>query len=65
MKNGYCVQCGRMYDAPTVEDGLCPTCLADEQTNDPVPFDDEDFPRWKYSKTAMRERLGVTGNRDE
>jgi len=33
--------------------------------NDPVPDVDEDRPRWKYSKAAMRERLGVTGDRDE
>jgi hypothetical protein len=63
MKRGYCLECNAMYEAPTVEDGLCPKCLALGPKNDPSAYDDP-FP-WKYSREALRERLGVSGDKDE
>jgi hypothetical protein len=63
MKRGHCVECNQAYESPEIEDGLCPQCLTLERQNDPGPY--ADTPPWKYSKAAMRERLGVSGDRDE
>lgn len=65
MKRGHCLECGSEYDAPQIEDGLCPRCQKLEPQNLPLPMVDGERVLWKFSKTAMRERLGVTGDRDE
>lgn len=64
MKRGHCIECGHAYEAPEVIDGLCPSCLALEPKNDPAAYVDD---LWlpKYSRARMRERLGVSGDRDE
>lgn len=64
MKRGHCVECGNAYEAPEVIDGLCQRCVSLEPRNDPSGvYDDGEL--WKYSRAAMRERLGVSGDRDE
>lgn len=64
MPRGHCVQCGHSYEADQIEHALCPACLRFEPQNDPTPIDDELMPQWEFSKAAMRERLGTTGNED-
>lgn len=63
--NGFCVECSRHYTADKIEDGLCPRCQAMEPKNDPREYDDEHLPRWRWTRSAMRERLGITGDLDE
>ncbi len=62
--NGHCMVCGQPYEAPNVQDGICPSCKALEPKNDPGPVYD-DGPPWPWSRAAMRERLGISGDRDE
>lgn len=64
---GYCPGCTASFPSPIVTDRLCPTCQAEEDCHqvaeDEVAYiDDEPH---KYSRAAMRERLGVSGNVDE
>jgi hypothetical protein len=59
-----CLYCdgGFMADRDT---DVCPQCesrVRGEYKNDPTP--DYDSP-WKLSKPVMRERLSVSGNKDE
>jgi hypothetical protein len=65
---GYCLECSAMYPSPVPTDGLCPICQAHEDRvyqNRPLPYDDVETKPWEFSKAAMRERLGVTGDSDE
>ncbi len=59
--------CGVEFRTNTAADhGLCPACqqIEDEMyANDPSPFVETD--PWPWSRSAMRERLGVTGDVDE
>jgi len=64
LPRGHCVECCRPYGADQIEDGLCPVCRALDPRNEPE-LGVEEGPSWKYSKAAMRERLGVSGDRDE
>jgi len=68
-RHARCLDCGREHETDQLpDDALCSFCRSYYEgmyANDPVPDVDEDRPRWKYSKAAMRERLGVTGDRDE
>ena len=66
MRLGYCTDCSAMFESPVVRDGLCPLCQRDEDAiykNDPTPDVETDSRQW--TKAAMRERLGVTGDVDE
>lgn len=66
LRLGYCVECDASYESPTVTNGLCPICQKAEDRryrNDPTPYVDTDTR--KYTKAAMRERLGVSGDVDE
>lgn len=65
MKRGHCIECGTSYESRQIEDGLCPRCLRLEPQNCPLPMVDGERVLWKWSKTVMRERLGVSGDRDE
>lgn len=61
---GHCIECGQAYPSElVVPDGICPNCKAFDPQNDPSPY--VEGPTWKYSKANLRERLGVTGDRDE
>ena len=64
--NCRCAFCDRTWDSDTDSDE-CPECEATyeralEQTKEMPPPNLEDRP---WSKSWMRERLGVTGNVDE
>lgn len=63
---GWCPECGASFDSPVAIDRLCQKCQASEDAvyaNDSTPSVDTD-PQ-PFSKAAMRERLGVTGDVDE
>lgn len=59
--------CGKEYWTKTAADhGLCPDCQRiehEQYTNDPAPYVETDS--WRWSRSAMRERLDVTGDVDE
>lgn len=59
-----CEDCERSFKADT-DARQCPRCTAIEDAayrNDPLPVD---LPPAPWTKTAMRERLGVCGDVDE
>lgn len=65
MHIGYCLDCGRSYEAERAVDALCPECQAHEDRvyqNITTPYVETE--PWPWSKAAMRERLGVTGDED-
>jgi hypothetical protein len=65
LRLGYCPACTSSFESPIVTDRLCPECQAREDAiyaNDPTPPVDTDTR--PYTRAAMRERLGVTGNED-
>lgn len=61
-----CRDCGAKFksEQDSEQCRLCAALEAEEYKNDPTPGPAPDFP-WRYSKAAMRERLGVSGDRDE
>lgn len=59
-----CVHCDLPFTADHFTDELCPSCEAIEKAQY-APKPDLPFTPWRHSKTAMRERLGVSGDRDE
>lgn len=65
MKLGHCLDCGQAFESEIVKDDVCPACAELEPRNDPSIQDDADHPRWRWTRSAMRERLGISGDRDE
>ena len=59
-----CLTCRAEYRSAVPLDGLCPRCqgIEDAEYAQSVHVD---LPVWKYARPAMRERLGVIGDRDE
>jgi hypothetical protein len=59
-----CDGCGEEFPSAGYDHGLCPRCqsIEDDQYATVLIVDTEP---WKYSRSTMQERLGVTGDRDE
>ena len=60
--------CGKEFRTNAAGNPLCPDCqrIEDEMyANDPRPVQEIEDQPWPWSRTAMRERLGVTGDVDE
>lgn len=66
-----CDVCEREYpSAATRDDGMCPRCEARENAAITasyayLSYEGDIDTRWEFSRSAMRDRLGVTGDRDE
>lgn len=60
-------ECGAEF-RQKADEPLCPRCQREEDrmyANDPTPVVEGEYQPWRFSRSAMLERLGVTGNFDE
>ena len=61
-----CDDCDASYPTTAVLDrGLCPRCQRIEDAAYALAVPIVDHESWRFSRGAMRERLGVGGDRDE
>lgn len=56
--------CGRLFESTSVTQDICPPCQRREDAQFAV-LEDVPFTPWRFSRTAMRERLGTLTDQDQ
>lgn len=65
MATARCTDCDTEYPTTAIVDhGLCPRCQRLEDQRFVNDTTSADLPPWRFSRRAMQDRLGVTGEAD-